>query len=327
MATTIKIGHASISENGTAYGTAGDQTTREVYIIDNYDISNISPYIVLRPKTKNIATASVAACIAGCENDKIGYSQTGRNTLYELAKELEFDLSGVGLCNTDCSAFMTVCAIAGGAKISYGSNAPTTSNMRTRFSKSGDYELLTSSKYTTMTDYLKAGDILVRENTHTVMVLENGSEYQDDFDDTEPAYSLLTYGILTKATDIKNNSATITVKTIKQLNELEQVVTNTKNWIYSISYQKLPDGKIVEQRIADNKITISNLIENTCYMYRINVKNSDGVSLFCSANRTFNTTAKDTSINTKISMSKGYADVAYIRTTEGYKPVVVHINK
>jgi hypothetical protein len=61
MASTIKIGQASISETGTAHGTAGDSTGREVYIVDNYDISNIDPYIVLRPKTSSIASISVGA--------------------------------------------------------------------------------------------------------------------------------------------------------------------------------------------------------------------------------------------------------------------------
>lgn len=324
MAKTIKIGHASISENGTAYGNAGDSTGKEVFIIDNYDISNIDPYIVLRPKNSTIAAKSVLACIAGCNNDSIGYSQTGRNTLYTLAKELNFDLSLVGLCNTDCSAFMTVCAIAGGAKITYGSNAPTTSNMRTRFTQSGDYEVLTDIRYTTMTDYLKAGDILVHENIHTVMVLENGSEHQSSGDEPEPTSSLQSYNIITNVTDVSTTSATINISIIRQLNELETVVS-AKNWTYILEYKNMPNGTSIEHIIIDNKITLTKLLKNTCYMYRIKAK-SNNTDIFCSAYKTFNTLKAVTDTNTLIKTDNGYVDAAYIKTDNEYKSVITYIN-
>ena len=186
MSTKIKkIGHASISENNSKYGVAGDSTGKEVCVVNNYDISRIKPYIVLRPKTDLLAVTSAAACLKGCINDNIGYSQSNRNTLYTRAKELNSDLTKVDLltiltkCNTDCSAFMTVCALVGGAKIDYGSNAPTTSTMRARFKQSGYYEVLTDAKYTNSADYLKCGDILVKEGYHTIMVLENGIAIPD----------------------------------------------------------------------------------------------------------------------------------------------------
>lgn len=181
MSTKIrKIGHASISENNSKYGEVGDSTGKEVYIVSNYDISRIKPYIVLRPKTDLLAEASAIACEAGCLNDSIGYSQSNRNTLYNLAKANGYNLATVGLCNTDCSAFLSVCAIAGGANISYGTNGPTTSTMRARFKQSGDYEVLTSTEYTNSADSLKRGDILVKEGYHTIMVLENGIDNPDD---------------------------------------------------------------------------------------------------------------------------------------------------
>lgn len=190
MATKIKkIGHASMSENNSKYGEVGDSTGEEVCTVNNYSISRIQPYIVLRPKTALLAEASAIACEAGCSNDNIGYSQSNRNTLYNRAKELDSDLTKVDLlnittkCNTDCSAFLSVCAIVGGANISYGSNGPTTSTMRTKFKQSGDYEVLTSVDYTNSADLLKRGDILVREGHHTIMVLENGNETPEDPDE------------------------------------------------------------------------------------------------------------------------------------------------
>lgn len=324
MAVTVKIGHASMSENGTISGSAGDQTGREVYIIENYNISNIEPYIVLRPKNSSLATASVNACIAGCNNNNIGYSQNGRNTLYNLARDLNFDLGKVGICNTDCSAFMTVCAIAGGAKITYGSNAPTTSNMRTRFSQSGDYTVLTNSKYTTKTDYLKAGDILVHEGTHTMMVLENGAGGQFD-DELELIQNLQTYNILTKVTDVINNSATISIKPVKQINELE-VVTENPSWSYFLEYKKLSDSKVVEKQIINNKISISKLEKDTSYIYRIKVK-KEGADFFCSAYKTFNTAKDSQDQVTFTSVSNNQIEAVYVKTGGDYKPVILHINE
>lgn len=187
MATKItKIGHASMSENNNKYGEAGDSTGNEVCIVQNYDISRIKPYIVLRPKTNLLAEASAIACEAGCLNDNIGYSQSSRNTLYNLAKSNGYNLATVGLCNTDCSAFMSVCAIVGGANLIYGSNGPTTSTMRAKFKQSGNYEVLTSTEYTNSADLLKRGDILVKEGYHAIMVLENGTEIPGEPGTEEP---------------------------------------------------------------------------------------------------------------------------------------------
>jgi hypothetical protein len=198
MATKIKkIGHASMSENNSKYGEVGDSTGKELCTVSNYDISRIQPYIVLRPKSALLAEASAVACLKGCINDNIGYSQSNRNTLYTRAKELNSDLTQVDLlsvttkCNTDCSAFLSVCAIIGGANISYGTNGPTTSTMRARFKQSGDYEVLTSTEYTKSADSLKRGDILVKEGYHTIMVLENGAEVpgipdEPSIDEDEP---------------------------------------------------------------------------------------------------------------------------------------------
>ena len=170
----IKIGHASIDENRNIKGgSAGDQTGKELCTRSWY---TTGWEYILRPKSKELAEKSAKACEKGCANNKIGYDQNQRNTLNTQAKKVGYDLSKITTkCETDCSAFMTVCAIAGGANIDYGSNAPTTSTMKTRFLLSGDYEVITASKYLTSDKYLKRGDILVKAGSHTVMALENGS--------------------------------------------------------------------------------------------------------------------------------------------------------
>lgn len=169
----IKIGHASIDENGKAVGgSAGDQTKKEVCTRAWY---KGGWHTVLRPKSKTLAEKSAKACEAACSNNKVGYDQYGRNTLHKQAKAVGFDLAKITTaCECDCSSLMHVCAIAGGANLEYGSNGMTTSTMVDVLTASGDYEKLTASKYLTTDANLQRGDILVKSG-HTVMVLEDGA--------------------------------------------------------------------------------------------------------------------------------------------------------
>ena len=287
MATIIKIGHASISEDGTANGTAGDSTGKEVYVIENYDVAvRLKPTVVLRPKSVKLAELSALACEAGCENNAIGYSQNGRNTLYKEAKVVDFDLAKItNNCNADCSSFMTVCAIAGGATFSYGyaggSNAPTTSNMRAWFTRRYEnYEALTSDTYLTKVDYLRRGDILVKEGTHTVMVLENGSE-ADITDDLD--LDISTLKIVTKLTDIKPNSAHVKVSITKMHNGVKTTITEDEleNYTWNYSYRSLIDTKTdpstskLEVKSTIKEFDITGLKTNHPYAIKILATESD----------------------------------------------------
>lgn len=170
----VKIGHASSDENrGIRSGKAGDQTGGEVCIRKWYS----KPWkALLRPKRPDIAEASAQACEKGCANNHIGYDQYQRNTAHTEAQRVGYNLAQITKdCETDCSAFMTLCAIAAGVKgLEYTGNAPTTSTMVKAFTRTGMYELLTDAKYLLSDNYVKRGDILVTPGKHTVMVLENG---------------------------------------------------------------------------------------------------------------------------------------------------------
>lgn len=170
----IKIGHASIGSNGSVKNdAAGDQNGREVCIRTWYS----KPWTyVLRCKDRTKAEIMAQACEQGCANNKIGYDQNQRNTLNTQARKVNYSLSKITIrCETDCSAFMTVCAQSAGINIPYnGTNAPTTSTMRSAFTSTGMFDVLTDSKYLTSDKYLQRGDILVKPGSHTVMALENG---------------------------------------------------------------------------------------------------------------------------------------------------------
>ena len=168
----ILIGHSSIDENGKiAGGALGDQTGKEVCTRTWY---NKSWDVVLRPISADVAEKSAQFVEAICANNNVGYDQYNRNSLYKLASANGFNGKTVGKCECDCSSLMHTAAIAGGAKIHYGSNGATTRTLRTVLGNSGYYKILTESKYLTSDKYLKRGDIIVNEGSHTIMALQNG---------------------------------------------------------------------------------------------------------------------------------------------------------
>lgn len=169
----VIIGHASIGDSGKSRGgLAGDQTGKEVCTRNWYDKK--WDY-VLRPVTTALAENSARICEIIIENDNVGYDMDNRNSLWAEYLRTK-KISPITKVECDCSSFMTYCAILGGANIDYGKNAPTTGNMKTRFTAGGSYKVLTEKKYRTSSDYLKRGDILVKENDHTVMALSDGAK-------------------------------------------------------------------------------------------------------------------------------------------------------
>lgn len=167
----VKIGHASIDERGKASGgVAGDQTGKEVCTREWYNKSWIS---VIRAKDSKIAEKIAKAMEAACANDKIGYDQSQRTTLYTEAKAKNWDLSKITkACETDCSALVAVCVNAAGVTVS---KDIYTGNEESALKNTGKFEVLKESKYLTSDAYLKRGDILL-SNGHTAVALSNGAK-------------------------------------------------------------------------------------------------------------------------------------------------------
>ena len=342
MATTIKIGHASISENNTAYGQAGDSTGKEVCINPNFNILNMAPTVLLRPKSAILAETSALACEAGCANDNIGYSQSGRNTLYTYAMAVNYDLSKVSTkCNTDCSAFMSVCALAGGANITYGTNAPTTTTMRSRFKQSGDYTILTDSKHLTITDYLKRGDILVHEGSHTVMVLENGSQYRNESSEIEvpndsnitPTRTIHTYSLNINLTNVKATSAVVRFSVSEYTNNIEKIIDKPTKWTYHLSIKALSTLKTVNYKFKTNELTLTNLVAGSSYFLTVIAKDGDDAIALCSVCRIL-TTPQNTSQEKQSIIFGSTLDIKpfelinkiYINDNNNFKQAVIYKN-
>ena len=172
----VYIGQASIDENGgIKNGQAGNQSGRELNKSSWYSGGWT---LLIRAKDPKMAEKMAKACEAGVANKNIGYDQWQRNTLRAEAKKAGWNLGAIKTpCETDCSAFMAVCAEAAGVNMDVAytqGNAPATFQMKQQWGKTGKFEMITDKKYLTSADYLKRGDVLVNESRHTVMVLNDG---------------------------------------------------------------------------------------------------------------------------------------------------------
>lgn len=175
----VRIGHASIDENRRAKGgSAGDQTGKEVKISNWY---NGGWDFVARAKDPAVAEKIAAAAEAGANNPNIGYDQGERNDLLTEARKVGFVLSKIIVpCETDCSAFVSVCVLAAGVDIDFSTNLPTTSNLRAKLAKTGAFDILTDNKYRTSSNYLRRGDIPCKERSHTVVALDDGPSFTSE---------------------------------------------------------------------------------------------------------------------------------------------------
>lgn len=171
---TVRIGHASIDENGKATGgAAGDQTGKEICIRSWYAKGWT---VLLRAKDAAVRKRIAQSCAAACANDNLGYDQGGRNTGLEKAKGAGWDLSKItSKAEFDCSSLVTACVQAAGVQVWSGGNAPTTRTLEKLLTATGAFDALRDSKYLTGTDYLLEGDILLKPGSHVVVVLDNGA--------------------------------------------------------------------------------------------------------------------------------------------------------
>lgn len=178
---SVTIGHASIDENNKAKGgNAGDQTKKEVCTRSWYS----KPWTcVIRPKDSAKAEKIAKAMEQACANDKIGYDQNQRTTLYTQAKAANWDISKVTTaCECDCSSLVAVCVNAAGITVS---KDIYTGNEKAALNATGAFTIYTDSKYIGKADYLKRGDILLGAG-HTAIVLTDGGGVSAPTSESKP---------------------------------------------------------------------------------------------------------------------------------------------
>lgn len=162
----MKIAHASINENGTINGgTPGDQTGGEVCIRDYYDKNWTC---ALRPKDYTVGYKIVRFMIDAANNDNIGYCQDHRITLYNALQKVEFHVRMVSeKVECDCSSLVACALIAAGVPVSPDIY---TGNMVNAIAQTDMFDLIMQ----VTPDKLLPGDILVKEGSHTAVVVGFG---------------------------------------------------------------------------------------------------------------------------------------------------------
>ena len=183
---TVYVGSARNDENGKATGgQPGDQKGgREVSTQKWYE--HDLGWRVFRAIDPGKAEKIGQEMRDACDNDNIGYDQSDRYDLFRDAEKAGFELENVNTpTEVDCSELVRCCCAAAGIM-----NLPTsgfrTGNMPKNLLATGEFIELTGDKYTKSPDYLGKGDILVtRSAGHTVVVLNDGDEYEGTVDPDE----------------------------------------------------------------------------------------------------------------------------------------------
>jgi N-acetylmuramoyl-L-alanine amidase len=227
--------------------------------ITEYTPSTFGAQVVIRAKNRAVARAIATAAKAGCDNNKIGYSQATRKSLYEEAKKVNYDLSRIEKeCEADCASFAWLCAIIGcyqnNIDIPHGSWPPCTSTMRDAFKPYHDhFEFLDSEQYLTSTDYIQLGDIIVKEwasdgSGHAAVVVEGA--------DGGGVVIKINVDLL----NIKTTSAKASITVIEKRAGIEEIIKEadwfkTYSWTYEL--ERLSTTKI--EQIGTKNISVNNL--------------------------------------------------------------------
>lgn len=205
----VYIGNAVCDENGKARGgKPGNQTGKELREQAWY--KNSKGWRVFRAKDASTRAKIAYAMKAACANMNIGYDQSTRNTLYNLAIKVNFDPARVDTpCNTDCSALVRVCCAYAGIKLADFSTASEAG----RLIASGKFDEMIGEKYTDQSDYLKTGDILVTAiKGHTAVVLNDGPKADGDKPEPTPEPSGSYVEVIGNSVNVRKGYTSVSAK-------------------------------------------------------------------------------------------------------------------
>jgi hypothetical protein len=164
----IRIGHASIDENGKIVGgIVGDQSTKEICFRSWYS----KPWNVYL-ECKDTALAGRAAKIMEqiCTDNNFGYDQSERLSGYNSIVKNGNKIHGAK-GEFDCSSLVSACYKLAGLDISVSN---TTRSIRASFLSTGKFEAYADKSHLISDKFAKRGGIYLKEGSHVVMALEDG---------------------------------------------------------------------------------------------------------------------------------------------------------
>jgi len=172
----VLIGNASISENGTIRGKAGDQTGKEVATRNWYKHSK--GWVTLECVVPGMEEYIAEAMEKACANPDIGYNQYENGTLWNDVAPYGYDPGKTTKkVNTDCARLVRVCVQYACVKMDMDIIVPDfyTATLANVLVKTGLFRKLTESKFNTQDKYLRRGMIQVTKTKgHAIVILESG---------------------------------------------------------------------------------------------------------------------------------------------------------
>jgi hypothetical protein len=171
----VIVGSARVDERGKYKGgQAGSQISKEISKQNWY--LHRKGWVVIRAKDPKKAEKIAKNMEYACDSPYVGYDQSQNQTLYNVVKSLDFDISKLKVkCETDCARLVRVCVKYAGinAEDFY------TGTLVSTLKKTNEFEIFTDAKHCKSSDYLKRGDILVTKTKgHTVVVLSDGAKVE-----------------------------------------------------------------------------------------------------------------------------------------------------
>lgn len=179
---TITTGGAHSSENGSKFGTAGDQLQKQSpdlktgsysggevcmkdYATEAAFARRFAGYVIIRPKSATSAAAMASCMITACNNPNVGYSQSHDSNGREGIKK--YKVTSKVPTNCDCSSLVSECVNEGaGANIIM----CTTQSLAGALKKTGlFYDPVPFKSYKATPPY--NGDIMLKSGVHTEMVV------------------------------------------------------------------------------------------------------------------------------------------------------------
>lgn len=168
----VLVGSARINEFGDIQGgQPGDQTGKECAIEPWY--LHKYGWVIIRARSAEVRKKIAQDMRYICENDNVGYDQPNNQSLFYASQPYGFDVSKVKVkCVTDCARGVRVCVRYAGVYCDDFYTATEVSALEA----TGEFTIIKDYKYTSSSDYLLEGDILVTPTKgHTVVVLNNGA--------------------------------------------------------------------------------------------------------------------------------------------------------
>ena len=275
---------AAWDENHNARcGKKGDQTGGEVHTGPWWYFGQ---NCVIRPKTAALADKIADVMKTLADNDLVGYDQGNRTSLYNELKKINFKYDQLAVkCECDCSALVAAAVNCAGVRIS--PNA-WTGNLWDCLRETGKFTRLTGATYTTTDVNLKRGDIVLNEQSHVIVALQDGEN------EKAKVSGFSTSGVVAPKSIVRGDRFKIAgkIKSNAPLVSVEVgVMTKPGNkWVPTCHVVKSVAGHAYNLANADPEIAFRKLPAGT-YYYRVYARDKNGEKKRL-INRTFNVVAQ-----------------------------------